>query len=284
MSRYAVTIVALACLTPKLPMPVEHPFIPSFFTALKTQPKIDSPALIIPYPTDGPASAMLWQVASGMAFKMPEGYAIGEEGLVGPYDNLLSAVIRRIDDSGNIPDIGAAAVARLVGLLDEQHVRVVILGPCRHEREVFSFLVRLLGWPPDSLGDVFIWRDVQGHLSHRPGITIHGHYWLDEWMGEQILVRAYGQNFLLRFSARDRPREAGDASLKLSFGPDSQRSFVLGSSRDLVVVMHPNTAMRVSASPAFPGWLIHGSDPRLLTLLVTITPDADETQAGEHVR
>lgn len=277
-ARYAVAVGALAFLTPRLPIPVEHPFIPRFFAALKAQPAIDSPALILPYPTDrGTASAMLWQVASGMAFKMPEAYAIGEQGLVGPYDNLLSAIVRRIEDTGRVPEIDAVAAARLVGLLEEQHVKVVILGPCPHAHEVFSFVSHLLGWSPDSRGDVLIWRDVPGRLAHRPGIAIHGGYWPDGWMGEQMLVRVYGRSFALRFSARARPEAVGDASVTLNSGSGGQRSLVLAPSRDLVVVMSPGTTMQVSASPAFPGWLIDSSDRRLLTLSVTITPDTGGT-------
>jgi hypothetical protein len=108
---------------------------------------------------------MLWQAQAGMAFKMPEGYAFGPGGgHIEPEPTPLSEALTSIERSARTPAVTPELRAQVVGTLKAQGVRTVLLGPSPHEREALAFLVQSLGWVPDDMGGVFVWRRVDQRI------------------------------------------------------------------------------------------------------------------------
>src|SRR5256885_13794747 len=70
-------VAALLPLAPRLPFPAEPVDVPSFFTGggVRQLPQ-GSVALVLPYARLAKSSAMVWQAAADMRFRMPEAYAL----------------------------------------------------------------------------------------------------------------------------------------------------------------------------------------------------------------
>jgi len=69
-----------------------------------------------------------------------------------------------IERSAQAPEVTPELRARVVGTVRAQGVRTVLLGPSAHEREALAFLVQSLGWIPEEIGGVFVWRHVDGRI------------------------------------------------------------------------------------------------------------------------
>jgi hypothetical protein len=105
--RVGMTLLAVAFLAPRVPLfSAAHADVPNFFRLPRDTRQIESPALVVPFaslapPFGGPerATAMLWQAEARMAFRMPEGYVIGQWGPWAP-PTPLSSALTDIRDSG----------------------------------------------------------------------------------------------------------------------------------------------------------------------------------------
>lgn len=171
--RVAVSLAAVAFLFPRIPLyPATNVDVPEFFRSLRDAQTLESPALVIPLSTGAlltnRATAMLWQAESGMAFKMPEGYAFGQGKPPWPAPTFLSAALLEIEDTGRAPPVTQASKARVVAVLEQQRIRTVVLGPFEHERETLNFLTGVLGAPTPADG-VFVWRVAEGASIERLG-------------------------------------------------------------------------------------------------------------------
>jgi hypothetical protein len=148
-----------------LPYSANRVEVPELFRRPLALQGIDSPVLVVPFSDNRDATAMLWQAEVGMAFKMPEGYAFGPGGgHLEPEPTPLSDVLTEIERSARAPAVTPQLRARVVGTLKAQGVKTVLLGPSEHEPEALSFLVQSLGWLPDKVGGVFVWRHVDGRI------------------------------------------------------------------------------------------------------------------------
>ncbi|HLY21606.1 MAG TPA: hypothetical protein VKT83_03975 [bacterium] len=169
--RAVASLAALAFLFPRIPLyPATSLDVPDFFRRPRDAQAIESPALIVPFSTDiaaDHASAMLWQAEARMAFKMPEGYAFGEGRAPWPAPTSLSRALIEIEDVGRVPTLTPALRADVIAVLERQRIRTVLLGPSPHEREALAFLVEALGWVPDSVDGVFVWRQVDRRIAVR---------------------------------------------------------------------------------------------------------------------
>ena len=172
--RVIITLLAVAFLAPRVPLiPELHADVPNFFRLSRDTLSIDSPALVVPFsyfapPFAGPdrSTAMLWQAEARMAFKMPEGYAIGR-GRVSPPPTPLSTALIEIGKTGRAPSATPALRARIIATLKAQRIRTIVVGPCQHEREAVAFLIEVLGWAPDAADGVFVWRHVDSRIAFR---------------------------------------------------------------------------------------------------------------------
>ncbi|HEV2358881.1 MAG TPA: hypothetical protein VGZ23_14910 [bacterium] len=166
LARLAASLAVVVFLLPTVPLPypVTHAEVPEFFRLPRAQQHIESPALIVPFSTEDRATAMLWQAEAGLTFKMPEGYAFGQGRGPWPAPTPLSDALIDIEDTGHAPAVTSAFRAQIIGVLKRQRIRTILLGPSPHEHDALRFLVEVLGWTPDSVDGVFIWRRIDRRL------------------------------------------------------------------------------------------------------------------------
>jgi len=164
----------VATLLPSGPIGADSTRVPPFFAgdAVRRIPE-GSAALILPMSGTGHSEAMLWQAQAGMRFRMPGGYFVGPRsrtdprpafGRGSPINNTLMGVATRqrepvVDDP--------LLRERLVRNLREWGIRTVVLGPMppragrvRDRDAVARFLTDLLRRPPQEVGGVQVWWDV----------------------------------------------------------------------------------------------------------------------------
>ncbi len=169
--------VALLLLAPRLPWPATNNPVPAFFTQSTVQRIPDgSVALVAPfatnigYRTSAAAStsgdAMLWQVASGMRFRMPEGYVEvpgpnGEASLGGPLSTFTESTMLAIQDGGSAPQMTDSLRTGLLADLKRWNARTVLVGPMANQDEMVRLFTALFGREPESVGGVYVWWDVQ---------------------------------------------------------------------------------------------------------------------------
>ena len=164
----AVVLVAVALvpLVPELPFTSVVPTnVPTYFTSAEVL-AIPDGSVALPYPYSVPISnyAQLWQVESGMRFKMPGGYVyVPSPGSrapdIYPYD-LTSATLSSLY-TGILPAETPALRAALLTQWRQWDVKTVLfvaLGA--HPAQAEQFLQWVLGRPPSrTIGGVIVWYD-----------------------------------------------------------------------------------------------------------------------------
>jgi hypothetical protein len=147
------------------PIPLVRVPTPAYFTssAVKQIPQ-GSVALVLPY-VSGPfrQHAMLWQAASGMRFRMPEGWAIVPGDHAGAMSQTRVTFSALTPTMTRIPDADAAAIR---AELASWHVRTVIVGPYLNgppstRQSAVKVVEQILGRAPVEQGGVQVWYDVQ---------------------------------------------------------------------------------------------------------------------------
>lgn len=168
---------AFLLLVPRLPWPATSNPVPVFFTERTVQRVPEGTvALVAPFATNigyhtsaaarTSGDAMMWQVASGMRFRMPEGYVEvpgpnGKASLGGPLDSLTESTMLVIQDGGSAPTMTDELRFGLLADLKRWRVRTVIVGPMANEDEMVRLFSSLFAREPESVGGVFVWWDVQ---------------------------------------------------------------------------------------------------------------------------
>ncbi len=168
----AMTVVAtgLICLSaatlfPAVPYPTSDASTPPFFTSVAAQRIPEgSVALVVPY-TVGPYTVMseVWQAATGMRFKMPEGYIFtpGPQGPIqGPTPTELGADLAAIDSTGQVPALDPATLTWLRHQLHAWDVQTVVVGPSSYREAMLGFMTQLLDSPGEDMGGVTVWWNV----------------------------------------------------------------------------------------------------------------------------
>jgi hypothetical protein len=164
--------LALAVL-PILPVrfdAVPRPATPVFFSSGDWRQYVGPgrSVLTVPPPDPGGAAALHWQVTTGFAFPLVEGYFVGpgpdRVGIYGadrlPTSLLLAGVLM----NGQVPPIGASERARALADLRYWRTDVVVLpGDVYNEAALRNTLDRLLG-PGQPRDDVTVW-DVRGRVN-----------------------------------------------------------------------------------------------------------------------
>jgi len=157
--RAVLVGVALLLLLPRIPFPAEPVAIPSFFTGggVRQLPQ-GSVALVVPYARLAHGSAMLWQAASDMRFRMPESYAL----VPGPSFNSPATatghVLRLIEEDLGTPALTEDLRRQVLDELTARKVQAIIVGPMRNQQRILAFVTWLTGTAPQQDGGVFIWR------------------------------------------------------------------------------------------------------------------------------
>lgn len=149
---------ALLPLIPRIPFPAEPIAVPSFFTgATVRQLPQGSVALILPYARLANSSAMFWQAASGMRFRMPEAYAL----LPGPSfsspPTTTASLMQMIELGQEPPALTDEQRRQVLGDLTTWKVQTIIVGPMANRERMVAFFTWLTGTPPRAEGGVYIW-------------------------------------------------------------------------------------------------------------------------------
>jgi hypothetical protein len=158
---WATVALVIGSLIPRLPYPVAPVTVPSFFASAAAERIPEgSVALIAPYSRQWRAEAMVWQAASGMRFRMPEGDAIVPGPSLSPPSSALGSLLVRLEEGAAAGTPSEAMRPTLMADLRHWDVRTVIVGPMDGREAVAAMFTWLLGRPAEALGGVDVWWDV----------------------------------------------------------------------------------------------------------------------------
>ena len=158
---WTTVVLVIVSLIPRLPYPVAPVTVPAFFASAAAQRIPDgSVALIAPYSRQWRAEAMVWQAASGMRFRMPEGDAIVPGPSLSPPATALGSLLVKLEEGSATRPPPEAMRPALMADLRYWDVRTVIVGPMDGREAVAALFTWLLGRPAETVGGVEVWWDV----------------------------------------------------------------------------------------------------------------------------
>ena len=156
-------MVALALLLPSWPYPAAAPPLPEFFrTAMVNQVPEGSVALVAPFSaaTAHGAAPMYWQAASGMRFRMPEGYIFVPGPSPDPPTSATQRLMRAVEKDGDLTIFTDTVQHEMLGELESWKVQTIIVGPMPHQDRMIEVFRTLLGSDPSYQGGVYVWWQV----------------------------------------------------------------------------------------------------------------------------
>jgi hypothetical protein len=153
-----LALVALGTLIPRLPFPSAAVSVPPFFTtgAVSQIPE-GSVALVAPYSHLLDGRAMLWQAASGMRFRMPEGYVVRPGPSLSPAPTKLGDALLKLGQGSALPELTYARRQEMLADLGHWKVQTIVVGPMEHQDRVLDFFGSLLDGPPALVDGVYVW-------------------------------------------------------------------------------------------------------------------------------
>jgi len=158
-----VVVVALALLVPTWPYPAATPPLPEFFrSAMVDQVPEGSVALVAPFSgaTAHGAAPMYWQAASGMRFRMPEGYIFVPGPSPDPPPSATQRLMRAVEKDGDLASFTDTVQHEMLGELESWSVQTIIVGPMPHQDRMLEVFRTLLGREPSYQGGVYVWWQV----------------------------------------------------------------------------------------------------------------------------
>jgi hypothetical protein len=156
----ALTVLALVPLISRQPFPTTPVSVPSFFTtpSMVNQVPSGSIALVAPFAYDWRlAVPMAWQSASGMRFRMAEGFAWIPGPSYVPHRSQLGDAMAAVAKGGPAPAVTTDIRPGYLHDLHAWQVATVIVGPMANQAQMVSFFSELLGRPPSEQGGVYVW-------------------------------------------------------------------------------------------------------------------------------
>jgi hypothetical protein len=109
---------------------------------------------------------MLWQLSSGIRFRMPEGSLIVPEangtpsGGRPPASTTQSTMIA-IQQGRPTPELTPVLRDQITADLRHWQVRTVVIGPMYNQEAMVRFFSDLLGSSPEHIDGVYVWWDVR---------------------------------------------------------------------------------------------------------------------------
>ncbi len=145
-------------------LPAETASSPAFFTGgAVDRIHPGDIVLVAPYATPLVPQPMIWQAASGMRFRMPEGYVSlsgpGGGFLESPPATTTSAAMESVQ-AGAHPVVSAGLRAAMLADLRGWGVHTVLVGPMPHSEAMITLFTSLLATPPVYVGGVACWWNV----------------------------------------------------------------------------------------------------------------------------
>jgi hypothetical protein len=175
----AVGLAAMLPLMPHVPILTERVDTPGFFTgsSVLVVPQ-GALALALPFDIAPQNDPMMWQIASGMRFRIlggdvfvakPNGRSTWHSLPAGP------PVLRQVLTAGRYPfspppPLTVQAISALRALIARTHVSVVLVDRSAQNGGALAVLARYaLRAPPLARGSMDVWLNVQGDLRRHPG-------------------------------------------------------------------------------------------------------------------
>jgi hypothetical protein len=170
---YLLLVVVAISLFPSAPLAPYQRTVPAFFTGSGVARVAGQTLLVAPFSADpglikNPpwevADPMLWQAASGMRFKTPEGYAWGRGPggvpLAGPVRTRTQDLMTGISRFGTYPTLCQGDRDQVFGELRHWGVTAVVVGPMGQKAKMVDFFTDLLGVPPEQVEGVSLWTNL----------------------------------------------------------------------------------------------------------------------------
>ncbi|KPI21425.1 Dolichyl-phosphate beta-glucosyltransferase [Actinobacteria bacterium OK074] len=178
----ALTLTAVtAALLPIVPAPLpttERPPVPAFFTDGTWRSYVDvkkGESLVpVPLPNDGDATALHWQTAAGLGFRLAGGYFNGPSsswnraGVYGAEPRYTSNVLREVRYTAVVPKIDAATRKQARADLAYWRAGALVLAPQTFDRALKTTVDELVGRKGKWIGGVWVWDlDGEGTMTTR---------------------------------------------------------------------------------------------------------------------
>jgi hypothetical protein len=163
-----VVLIALAPIVPRFAGSGMGPVdVPRFFTSDDVQRvPADSVALVVPFPDRFASFPMLWHATAGIHFKMPGSYFLGPSAdgraQYGPPPSTTRRVLQGLTSGHATPEqLQQRYCTTVKGELQSWGIRTVLVGPTTRRAAVAEFFSGLLGRPPENVGEVLVWKDIE---------------------------------------------------------------------------------------------------------------------------
>jgi hypothetical protein len=152
-------------LCPRLPYPSSSRPVPAFFTRQGRHLPAHAVALVAPFVVPPfKVDAMLWQVQTGLRYRMPGGYFIGPDRsgrpVFGPLPTTTAALLTQIQRGAGPVEVSDGVRRTVLADLAHWGVTTVIVGPMPNADATVRFFERVLGRAPSEEGQVSWWPDV----------------------------------------------------------------------------------------------------------------------------
>ncbi|WP_420809106.1 glycosyl transferase [Amycolatopsis suaedae] len=153
-------------LLPIAPTPLEvvrRPETPPFFAQGLWRNYVDPGGTVVPVPLpdSGSVEPLQWQVETGFAFPLPEGYFVGPgtdgKGTYGAPRRPLSRLLEEISEDGTEPVIDEGDRARALADLRYWNADVIVLPAHRYDDQLKAALEAILHKPARVVGNVWMW-------------------------------------------------------------------------------------------------------------------------------
>jgi hypothetical protein len=148
-----------AAMFPHVPFPASAVVIPPYFGRggdVNLIPE-GSVSLLIPYARGNNPAAMQWQAASGMRFRMPEGYAyVPGAADISPSPSATQFLFVAAQ-WGNHPLLTQALRTSVLADLRGWRVSHVIIGPMAHQDDAIALMTAVLGREPLETQGIYLW-------------------------------------------------------------------------------------------------------------------------------
>jgi hypothetical protein len=174
-----VGLAALAPLVPNLPLPTANVHTPGYFTSKQiAELPAGALALTLPFDKAPQNDPMMWQVASGMRFRILGGDAFVPKSNgqstwhwrpSGP--KVLAAILKSSRyKNAPLPPMGDNAVSAVRQLISSYPISVVLVDRATADGRALAVLVaRALQTSPQRRGRMDVWLNVQRDLQLHPG-------------------------------------------------------------------------------------------------------------------
>jgi hypothetical protein len=167
-TRLVVPVAVLAALAPAAPTPLpteDRPAVPRYFTAGLWRGCAGDGGVLVPVPLPEPRrpQSMRWAAAADTRFALPEGSFIGPYGdggtaSLGAFPRPTSLLLAQVADTGQVPVVTDAQRADAITDARFWRARCFVLGPQRNEAPLRATVDQLLGFPPQRVADVDVWK------------------------------------------------------------------------------------------------------------------------------